>query len=230
VRKAFIPSDGNKLVSIDYAQVEMRIFAHFAREEEMLHRIRQGTDLHTAVAQVIFNTETPTKAERRVTKNANFAKVYGAGAEKFALTAGIPVSEGIAFYEIYDATFPGVKAFQTQVIDTARGRYVNEGRAYVRAPSGRLHLADTDALYKLCNYLIQGTAADVLKKKLVELDMAGFGDDMILPIHDEVLFDFPEYAIEDRTAYASGVMQDLDSFSVPLTVEASDPMDRWEKT
>lgn len=230
VRKAFIPSFGNKLVSIDYAQVEMRIFAHFAREEEMLKRIAAGIDLHTAVAQVIFGTDTPTVAQRRVTKNANFAKVYGAGAAKFAVTAGITEEEGIAFYETYDSTFPGVKEFQQLVIDTARQRYVEEGRAYVRAPSGRLHFADMDTLYKLCNYLIQGTAADVLKRKLVALDMAGFGSEMLLPVHDEVLFDFPEFDIEAHTQDAVRIMEDLDSFSVPLTVEASPPMDSWEKT
>ncbi len=105
-----------------------------------------------------------------------------------------------------------------------------EGRAYVRAPSGRLHLADSDALYKLCNYLIQGTAADVLKQKLVALDMAGFGDETLFPIHDEVLFDFPVFGIEDHVAEAENLMQDLTSFSVPLTVEASAPMDNWEKS
>lgn len=195
----------------------------------MLKRITAGVDLHTAVAQVIFGTDHPTKEQRGVTKNANFAKVYGAGAEKFALTAGVTVEEGIAFYETYDSTFPGVKQFQQLVIDTARQRYVGEGRAYVRAPSGRLHFADTDTLYKLCNYLIQGTAADVLKKKLVELDMCGFGDEMLFPVHDEVLFDFPELDIAQHTNDAERVMEDLDSFSVPLTVEASEPMDNWEK-
>lgn len=240
VRKAFIPSDGNKLVSIDYSQVEMRIFAHFAKEEEMLTRIRAGVDLHTAVAQVIYHLENEPStsfekgglhaALRGITKNANFAKVYGAGAAKFAWTAHITEAEGIAFYETYDATFPGVKAFQQLVINTARQRFINEGRAYVRAPSGRLHIADENSLYKLCNYLIQGTAADVLKKKIVALDMAGFGDEMLLCIHDEVLFDFPALGVGERSAYAANIMQDLTSFSVPLSVEASPPMDRWEKS
>jgi DNA polymerase I len=231
VRRAFIPSDGNhKLVSIDYAQVEMRIFAHFAREEEMIKRIREGVDLHTAVAQVIFGTDTPTKGQRNVTKNANFAKVYGAGAAKFAVTAGISEAEGVEFYKTYDETFPGVRNFQQEVIETARSRYINEGRAYVRAPSGRLHLASEDYLYKLCNYLIQGTAADVLKEKIVALDMNGFGDLMVLPIHDEVIFNFPTDGIDETTHHAESIMQDLDSFLVPLIVEASPPMDRWEKS
>lgn len=234
VRNAFIPIDADhRIATIDYDQIEMRIFAHFAGETEMIRQIKDlGVDLHTAVCRAIYgipDDQLPPPALRQITKNANFAKVYGAGAKKFALTAQITEDEGIAFYEQYDTTFPRVKLFQRELAEVAKSRIITEGEAYVRAPSGRLHVADEDALYKLTNYLIQGTAADVLKQTLVRLDCAGFGDFMFLPVHDEVLFDFPEDRAVELIAEAADVMTVPDEFAVPLTVSASPPMDCWTK-
>jgi DNA polymerase I-like protein with 3'-5' exonuclease and polymerase domains len=233
VRNAFIPSPGNKLVSIDYKQIEMRIFAHFAEEREMIHRIKDlGMDMHDAVAATIYGIppgEPIPHLLRQITKNANFAKVYGAGARKFALTAGITEEEGVAFYQQYDATFPGVRRFQRELEGVARQRLATEGRAYVRAPSGRLHVMDEQTLYKGVNYLVQGTAADVLKEKLVALELSGFGESMVLPVHDEVIFNFPEGDAVELTREASVIMEDRDNWLVPLDVDASPPLDRWEK-
>lgn len=234
VRNAFIPiDDDHRIVTIDYKQIEMRIFAHFAGEQEMIRQIKDlGVDLHTAVARVIYgipDDQMPPPHLRQITKNANFAKVYGAGAKKFALTAGISEEEGVAFYSTYDAMFPRVKAFQRELANVAQGRYASEGRAYVHAPSGRLHVADEDTLYKLVNYLVQGTAADVLKQKLVQLDLCGFGDYMFLPVHDEVLFDFPADDAVELSHEASEIMVDRKSFQVPLEVDASEPLEMWTK-
>jgi DNA polymerase-1 len=231
VRNAFIPLEGNQLVSVDYEQVEMRIFAHFAQEEEMIRRIRAGVDLHTAVAQVIYGLgdQKPSKHQRQVTKNANFAKVYGAGAAKFALTAHITEEEGRAFYAQYDAQFPGVRRFQQQVDTAARQRLQREGECYVLAPSGRRHVTDPRDTYKLVNYLVQGTAADVLKERLISLDNVGLGEFMVLPVHDEVIFDFPTEDAAELAHLAADTMRDTTSFSVPLEVDASAPMARWTK-
>jgi DNA polymerase-1 len=233
VRNAFIPlDDEHRLVSIDYSQIEMRIFAHFAKEEEMLRRIRSGMNMHEAVAAVLYHLPDGTKADPRIysiVKNANFANVYGAGVSKFAATAGIPEEEAKTFLADYHKMFPGVRRFQHEIDEIASSRVVKENRAYVRAPSGRLHVSDPDHIYKLVNYLIQGTAADVLKERLVQLDCAGFGGMMFLPIHDEVLFDFPAEAVGDLSASAAGIMRDTTSFSVPLDVSVSPPLERWEK-
>jgi DNA polymerase-1 len=233
VRNAFVPIDADhRIVSIDYSQIEMRIFAHFSGEEEMIRQIRNGVDLHTAVTRTLYSipdSDDPPSELRQIVKNANFAKVYCAGAAKFAQTAGISEDEGVAFYEAYDRTFPGVRSFQQKIGEVARDRLVREGMAYVRAPSGRLHIANEDSVYKLTNYLVQGTAADVLKQKLVDLYLSGFGEYLVLPIHDEVLFDFPVEHAEELTVEASKIMEDLTSFQVPLVVEASSPLERWTK-
>lgn len=232
VRNAFTPIDSDHtLVSIDYEQVEMRIFAHFAKEEEMLRRIRNGVDLHTAVAQMVYGLgdSAPLKYQRSICKNANFAKVYGAGYTKFAETAHITTEEGRDFYNTYEELFPGVKRFQEEVVNIARKRYRSDGEAWVRAPSGRKHVADVDVAYKVVNYLIQGTAADVLKKKMIELDNAGIADYLWLIVHDECLFDFPKEDAVELGRAAAEIMVDPTSFSVPLTVDVSEPMDAWTK-
>lgn len=231
VRAAFRPYEGDKLVSIDYSQIEMRIFAHFAQEEEMIKRIRAGINLHRATAQVVYGTEDVTLEQYTRMKNTNFSKVYGAGSTKFAATAGITEQEGAVIYDAYDRAFPGVKVFMNQVGQVAKRRLREEGRAYVREMGGRLHVVDNeDEIYKLTNHLIQGTAATVLKEKIVALDLSGFGDHMVLPIHDEVMFSFPEDDATEMTLAAVSVMEDRDRFLVPLEVDASQPMDRWEKS
>jgi len=230
VRNAFYAAEGSKLMTFDFDQIEMRIFAHFAQEAEMLRKILSGIDIHTATAQGCYGLgdAMPTKQQRSTAKNANFSKVYGAGLERFAATAGIHLDDAKAFLDTYEITFPGVRAFQRQVEGVALERMRTTGRAFVRAPSGRIHYAlDNDKIYPLVNYLIQGTAADVFKRKIVEMDNAGLGDFMALLVHDEVVMEVPDEHIDDVTAIAASVMPDLRSFSVPLTVGAEGPLVRW---
>lgn len=229
VRDAFIPRDGSRLVLADFDQVEMRVFAHFAREQGMIEAIRSGVDLHTYVCRELYQIpadQTPPREKRQITKNANFAKVYVAGVATFARTAGIPENDARAFLATYDGRFPGVRQFHAQVQQLAQERAASEGHAYVTTPFGRRHHADADKAYKLVNALIQGTCADLLKAKLVELDAAGFGDAMLLPIHDEVIFDIAaEDALEAR-GQIEHVMGERVRFAVPLSVHA-EVVERW---
>ena len=210
------------------SQIEMRIFAHFADEQSMIQAIHNGVDLHTATAQGVFHTDTPSKAQRSISKNANFAKVYGAGVPKFALTARISEDEAQQFMDAYNARFPGVEAFAQQVISVARTRKQTEGRAYVRAPSGRIHAVySEDDAYKTVNYLVQGTAADVFKQALVRLDAHGLTQYLRLPIHDEVIMEVPEAEVEEVRNLLPELMEDHTSFKVPIVVDVDEPADRW---
>ena len=222
VRDAFIPHDDNSLLLIDYSQVEMRVFAHFANEQGMIDAIRNGVDLHTFVCRELYDIpedQEPPREKRQITKNANFAKVYVAGVNTFAKTAGIEVGEAKKFLDMYDERFPGVRRFHQTVEDTAMTRYTKEGAAYITTPYGRRHPCDPDKLYKLVNYLIQGTCADLLKDKLVQLDAAGLGEYMILPVHDEVIFDVPTAEVEEVKKTAEEIMHEEEKFSVPLGVD-----------
>ena len=228
VRDCFIPREGNKLVSSDFDQVELRLFAHLSQDEQMIADVKSGVDPFTAMAIRIYNDPTITKKDprRQLTKNATYAKFYGAGVTKFSQTAQIPVTDGEAFMAAYDATYPGVKGFQRMVERVALDRKMSDGVAWVRSPIGRKHLADDGKEYALVNYLIQGTAGDVFKQKLVDIDSVGLGDFMILPVHDEIILDVPEQDVDEAAQLVQATMRDDTNYSVPLTAGA-EVYDRW---
>lgn len=233
VRNAFIPrSEENKLVLADFDQMELRVFAHFADEEGMIKAVHEGVDLHDYVCRILYDIpeEESVKGtkERDVTKGVNFAKVYVAGAQTFADTAGIPLDEAKGILARYDREFPRVRQFQQEVGRLAQTRAADaeDGRAYVTTPFGRRHPCDPNAAYKLVNYLVQGTCADILKVKLIELSNAGLDDFMLLPVHDEVVFDVPDAEVDDVRHTIEETMSENQRFRVPLSVGV-DVVNRW---
>lgn len=224
VRDAFIPHPGEKLFSVDFAGIEARLFAHFAEEKEMIQVFHEGFDPHRYTAQQVFQVDEPTSQQRQIAKNATFALLYGAGPEKVGITAGITTEQAELFLTTYKTRFPGVDRFMKTVERVAKQRLTDEKVGYVKTPMGRKLVGEKDKLYALVNALIQGAACDVFKRALVDLDNAGFGEYMILPVHDEVIFSAPEdISINEIVS----CMEDLRSFRVPLTCEASKPLDKW---
>lgn len=221
VRNGLIPAEQDHvLVLADYDQIELRIMAHVANEEAMIRAIHEGVDLHTNTARLVFGTDEPTREQRRIAKHANFAKIYGAGTAKFALTAGITYDEAEAFVRAYEAEFPGVVRAMNEISSSRAGDVWEQRTRY----SGRRQVAE--AGYKLVNYVVQGTAADVFKRKLIEVDAAGFGEYLRVPIHDELAFSVPRYEAEDFARELPAVMEDRDSFKVPLSVGV-EVVERW---
>lgn len=231
VRNCFVASEGCKLVMIDFDQIELRLMAHFSGDPTMLSVMHDssGLDPFTQFARLIYRDDAIVKKDprRQLTKNASYAKMYGAGVAKFSLTAGVSEQEGAEFLALFDQRFPGVVAFQQTVQRVAQQRGHEEGEAYVKSPIGRRQPCDRGKEYKLVNYLIQGTAGDVLKQKLVALDLAGFGPYMCLPVHDEVVFDFPEEIAAEAGREAAHIMAETQDFRAPLTVGVDGPYDRW---
>ena len=122
----------------------------------------------------------------------------------------------------WDELFPGVVRFQQDVIRTATERRHTEGVPYVRCPvTRRRQIGDPGKEYALVNFLIQGAAAAVLKKKIIELDNAGLGDWMVVPVHDEIILDLPEDRAVDAAFTLQTVMNDDDMFDVPLSASVS---------
>lgn len=228
VRDCFIPRAGRAFVLADFDQIELRLLAHFARETTMIEAIRSGQDLHTYTAQLAYADPTIDRKDprRQLAKNAGFAKIYGAGTAKFAQTAGVDFDVAQEFLDRYDYTYPRVRAFQREVEAVAIQRQATEGDAYVLSPIGRRHPAESDSYYKLVNYLIQGTAADVLKMKIVEIGLKGLGDYMLLPVHDEMVFDVPLADVDEVAVTVKEVMEEHQLFEVPLTVGV-DIVTRW---
>lgn len=244
-RNAIVAPDGYTLVLADYDQIEMRLLAHFAQEQAMIAAIKygdemtaaghKGYDVHSMNARGIYGLDldaTVPKQKRQVTKNSGFAKIYGAGLAQFCRTAGISEAEGKAFLDLYDVRFPGVTRFQHEVTQVAvqrsrdSQRAGGDGMAWVISPIGRRHPCEVRKTYKLVNYLIQGTAADVFKQALVHLDYAGLSDYLVLPVHDEAVCEVPNEEVDEYSRELVKAMENRNDFAVPLTVDV-EHVDRW---
>lgn len=228
VRDCFKARPGNKLVASDFDQIELRVFADLSQDPALIEVVRSGIDPFTGMARQIYGDDTISKKDprRQRSKNATYAKFYGAGIPKFSLTAGIPEEEGRAFMEQYDRTFPGVVQFQRLVERAVMERKAVEGVGYVLERCGRRHITDDSREYTAVNYLIQGTAGSIFKRKLVDLDLAGLGDFMVLPVHDEIVFDIPEELVPDASDTIRDTMCDQTTLSVPITAGV-EVYDRW---
>lgn len=220
VRRCVVPAPGHVLLLCDFDQIEMRIFAHLSRSPDLLGAFGEDVDFFTVMTREIFGDPAIVKKDprRQTTKNAMYARIYGAGTAKFAWTAGITEEEAKHFSALLDLRYPAIRQLQSQIDATSRGRYETEGEAYVTSPlTGRRFTLDDDAYYKLMNYLIQGTAAEVLKMKLVELAQVGLAGYLVCPVHDEVILEVPEDQLIDVARTVQRVMNDVDLFTVPIT-------------
>lgn len=213
------------LLMCDFAQIEMRLLAHFSGEPALIEAFKHpDLDFFVALARQIYGDDTIDKKDKRrqITKNSGYAKVYGAGARKFAQTAGIPEGQAREFLKRFDLLYPGVQRFSNEVLNAAFERQKTEGLAYTRSPfTGRPFVADSRKEYALINYLIQGSAAEILKRKLLELDAAGLGPWMFLPVHDEILLDVPGEHVMDAAHTLQRVMNDHAILNVPIEAEVS---------
>lgn len=218
-------SPEHRMLMCDFDQVEMRLLASMANEQPMIEAFRGDDDFFIALARMIYDDNTisdKTDPRRQVTKNAGYATIYAAGIPKFAQTAGIPIDQARRVRTRWDDLFPGVARFQQDVIRIAQTRRQETGRPYVRCPvTRRYQVCDAGKEYALVNYLIQGAAAAVLKKKLLELDAAGLGEWMVVPVHDEIILDVPVEHVADAAQTLRDVMNDDTMFTVPLSASVS---------
>lgn len=219
IRNCFIPEIDHTWIKADFAQIEMRGMTHMSQDAAMMAAFHSDEDFFVALAKQLFNEPDFTKSDprRQMVKNGGYAKIYGAGIDKFSATAGIHPDEGRAFMRQFDATFNGVVRWTRELETLARRRLEAEGEAYVRSPlTNRKLMAESGKLYTLVNYAIQGMAAEILKMKIVEADAAGLGDYMILPVHDEIDFEVPDDQLNDVIPVIKSVMNDDRLLSVPI--------------
>lgn len=227
VRRAFLPNDGCFWQSIDYSAVELRIACSLANEENMINLFNEGADLHSYFAKKIYATEDITKEQRQIAKNANFARIYGSGPKKYSETAHIPIEEAKKVYGTMDEVFPGIGRFGRRVIKVGEDNFLKNGSSFVKLRSGRKFTVDPGHEYKLVNYVVQGTAAEELKRAIIRLDAAGMSQYIHLPVHDELLFSFPKDEALELQEAAMELMRDRDTYRVPLEVEAGTLAENW---
>lgn len=208
------------LVLCDFDQIEMRGLAHMSQDSGLREAFLSPGDFFVNLARRVYRDETIDKKHplRQRVKNVGYAKIYGAGIRKMAITAGISEEEMAPSVHAFDAEFPGVRVFQNRVQRTALDRRNAEGVGYVRSPlTHRRHPSDDGKEYALVNYLVQGLAAEIFKMKILELDAAGLGEYMILPVHDEIIMDVPNEDLPRVIDTLKTVMNDEQLLTVPVT-------------
>jgi DNA polymerase I len=231
VRDCVIASEGNRLMFCDFDQIEMRLLAHLSGDRGLRQAFLDPGDFFVNLGVQIFDDPGFQKKDprRRLVKNGTYAKVYGAGIAKMARTLGVP--EGVMRFVMgaLDTRYPGINSFSRAVESKAWERQKTEGTPYALSSlTGRRHVADHNKVYALLNYLIQGTAAEALKMKALELDAAGLGDYLVIPVHDEVVLDVPAAEVDDAAETLRRTMNDDQMFSVPISASVA-VGDRWGK-
>ncbi len=229
IRNCLLPYEGDVLWASDFNNMEMRVFAHFSQDPALLHAARTGLDFHAFTAGIVFGIpiESVAEAQRKLAKQSvSFGKLFGAGEDKIAMASGATIEQVREFSRVYDAKFPGVEPFMQRTIGEARKRMMEDGRPFTETWGGRRAYVDNDRLYAAVNYKIQGTAGDIFKDGLIRLAACGFEDNIVLPVHDEVIFSFPE-GDTDGPIEAALALASPNSLSVPLTTGLKGPLERW---
>ena len=232
IRGSFIPRPGHRLVSIDADQIEMRLAAHFSEDRNLINDFldaeAKGESFFVTAASRMFGEPISKKDPRYThTKNASYGQIYGAGLDRAAITAGLPMKAMRPIYMGFQERYPGVSQLMQRLI--YRGKH-GSGRPYAEAIDGRYLYVNRGHEYAILNTMIQGSAAVILKRGLIDLDAHGFGPYMRLTIHDEFLLEFPEGIAEQGLREATRILTDRDTFKVPITWGGKVLDNRWVKT
>jgi DNA polymerase-1 len=223
IRNCFSARPGHTLLMCDFDQIEMRILAYLSKDPGLLAAFHAERDFFIDMACRLFDVEDMAKSDprRSLTKNSSYAKVYMSGIAKLAVTAGVSEGAAAKFMKTFDEMFSGVSTFISETMEEAMGAVQTEGVAAVYSPlTGRRHTADKYKEYAIVNYKIQGTAAEIFKMKILEIDAAGMGQWLSLPVHDEVIMDVPNEHVPDVVQALGQIMND-NQIIAPVPVSAS---------
>lgn len=229
IRKAFIPEDNSVILSSDYSQIELRVFAHLSGVNDLINAFKEGVDIHTKTAMDIFKVpmEGVTKNMRRQAKAVNFGILYGISSYGLAEDIGIPVKEAKEFINKYFETYPGVKDYMDKEIDEAkRNGYVktimNRKRVIEELKSSNYMVRSMGERMAL-NTPVQGSASDILKKAMVEIsdifEKENIKSKMLLQVHDELIFNVYNDEIDKVKDIVYNTMTKVFELKVPLDVD-----------
>jgi DNA polymerase-1 len=232
IRKAFVPEEGWLFLAADYSQIELRILAHVSQDQALLDAFHRGQDVHARTAAAVYGIalDEVTKEQRAIAKTVNFGLIYGQSAFGLAQQTGLDFDEAERFIDTYFENYPGVKRWLDKTrtrahaegyVETLLGRrrYFPELQGTRRAYAGQRAAAERQAI----NAPIQGTAADILKIAMINLDRRlddlGLRARMVLQVHDEVVLEVPREELDVVAALVREVMEGAYALSVPLKVD-----------
>ena len=229
IRRAFVPEAGYRMLAADYSQIELRIMAHLSGDAGLLAAFESGQDIHRATAGEVFGVSPAevTADQRRSAKAINFGLIYGMSAFGLARQLAIERDAAQAYVDRYFERYPGVRVF----MERTRGQARDQG--YVETVFGRrLYLPDIRARNPqvraaaertAINAPMQGTASDIIKRAMIDLDRwledEGVPAHMIMQVHDELVFEVREDLVEEVGARVRALMQGAADLAVPLLVD-----------
>ncbi len=228
VRRAFIPAEGRRFLSADYSQIELRLLAHYADDQKLIGAFLNDEDIHARTAAEVFMASPAmvTSELRRQAKTINFGIIYGMGAYSLSRELGISQKMAKTYIDNYFFKYQGVKTYMDETLERARktgkvstelGRIrflpdINSTNSNVRAFAERMAI----------NMPIQGTAADLLKLAMIQVDKAiadrKLNSAMLLTVHDEMVFEVPGEEMEEMKALVKETMENVWKLKVPLKV------------
>ncbi|MFN2747674.1 MULTISPECIES: DNA polymerase I [Bacillus] len=232
IRQAFVPSQkGWLMFAADYSQIELRVLAHISKDKNLIEAFTNDMDVHTKTAMDVFHVaeEEVTSAMRRQAKAVNFGIVYGISDYGLSQNLGITRKEAAAFIERYFNSFQGVKEYMEETVQEAKQKgYVTtllSRRRYIPELTSRNFNLRSFAERTAMNTPIQGSAADIIKKAMIQmakkLKEKGLQAKLLLQVHDELIFEAPEEEIKELEKLVPEVMESALELDVPLKVDCS---------
>ncbi|NBH75123.1 DNA polymerase I [Rodentibacter pneumotropicus] len=228
IRQAFIAREGYSVVAADYSQIELRIMAHLSQDQGLINAFAQGKDIHRSTAAEIFGVplDEVTSEQRRNAKAINFGLIYGMSAFGLSRQLGIPRGDAQKYMDLYFQRYPGVQTFMQDIREKAKAQ------GYVETLFGRrLYLPDINSSNAMrrkgaervaINAPMQGTAADIIKRAMIKLDKLVRHDpdiDMIMQVHDELVFEVRSEKVEFFSTLIKQNMETAAELVVPLIVD-----------
>jgi DNA polymerase-1 len=239
IRRAFVPQQGWRMIAADYSQIELRIMAHLSGDQGLTRAFAEGLDIHRATAAEVFGAGSPeavTGEQRRSAKAINFGLIYGMSAFGLAKQLGIERGEAQDYIDLYFARYPGVKDFMERTREQAREQgYVETlfgRRLYLPDIASRNGARRAAAERTAINAPMQGTAADIIKRAMLEVD-AWLREEapqvrLLMQVHDELVFEAAPEAVDAACDAIRRHMQAAAELSVPLLVDVG-VGDDWEQ-
>jgi DNA polymerase-1 len=238
IRKGFVAEEGHFLLSADYSQIELRVFAHYSRDSSFVEAFKRDEDIHAATASEIMGVskDLVTPDMRRIAKAINFGIIYGMGPQRLSEELGIDQKTAKSYIDAYYHRYQGVTRYREEMIATAREkgyvttlfnrrRYlpdINHARQRIRAEAERMAI----------NTPIQGTAADLIKMAMINIHSRmkreKLKSRMILQVHDELVFEVPEGEADLVRSMVREEMEGVHPLDVPLTVDIKIG-DNWDE-
>ncbi|HEL2575757.1 TPA: DNA polymerase I [Streptococcus suis] len=231
IRKAFVPSlENSVLLASDYSQIELRVLAHISQDQHLIEAFQQGADIHTSTAMRVFGIEKAedvTANDRRNAKAVNFGVVYGISDFGLSNNLGITRKEAKDYIDTYFERFPGIKNYMETIVREARDKgfveTIYKRRRELPEINSRNFNVRNFAERTAINSPIQGSAADILKVAMINLDKvlteAGLSTRMLLQVHDEIVLEVPMAELETVKAMVKETMESAIALSVPLLAD-----------